>query len=175
MFQFRHKNYSNIYDETYLEMYKGPKLETKSTKTIKRLRILFLDRCFIPRVLKGIFANYLLLRSGGCTVKREKGTLNSKNGNFSGTTTCSGNSHLFHRAPCPSGYATTIRDKLAGIEFTLATVNSSGAQFLGHGGADLAITVFRANKRKAAWFVTRYRLSFVRRCRHFDESDILRD
>ncbi|KYM91210.1 hypothetical protein ALC53_01622 [Atta colombica] len=44
-----------------------------------------------------------------------------------------------------------VWDKLTGIEFTLATVNPSGAQFLGHGEADLAINVFRANKRKAAW------------------------
>lgn len=146
-----------------------------TVRTIKRLRNLFLERCFILRVLEDISAKYLLLRSGGCTVKGEKGILNGKNGNFSGATTCSGNSHPFHRTPCPSGYATTIRDKLAGIEFTLATVNSSGSQFLGHGGADLAITVFRANKRKAARFVTRYRLSSVRRCRRFDESDVLRD
>lgn len=91
-------------------MYKGPK--KRSMITIQRLRILFLDGCFIPRVLKGIFSNYLLLRSGGCTVKKEKGTLN-KNGNFSGTTTCSGNSHPFHRTPCPSGYA-LVRDKTRG-------------------------------------------------------------
>lgn len=47
----------------------------------------------------------------------------------------------------------------------MATVNPSGVQFLGHGSksAHLAITVFRANKRKAAWFVTRYRLSCRRR------------
>ncbi|EZA52642.1 hypothetical protein X777_08125 [Ooceraea biroi] len=85
----------------------------------------------------------------GCAVKRGKGALSGKNGNFLCTTTCSGNSYPFHRAPCPSGYATTVRDKLAGIGFTLATVNPLGAQFLGHGGADLAITVFRANKRES--------------------------
>jgi len=81
---------------------------------------------------------------------------------FSNTTTCSGNSHPFHRALCPSGYASTVRDKLTGIEFTLATVNPSGVQFLGHGEADLAINVFRTNKRKAAWFVTRYLPSTIR-------------
>ncbi|EGI62069.1 hypothetical protein G5I_09649 [Acromyrmex echinatior] len=85
-----------------------------------------------------------------CTLKVKKGSLGGKSGNFSGRTTCSGNSHPFHRALCPSGYASTVWDKLTGIEFTLATVNPSGAQFLGHGEADLAINVFRANKRKAA-------------------------
>ncbi|KAH0956408.1 hypothetical protein HN011_011123 [Eciton burchellii] len=101
---------------------------------------------------------YLLLWSGGCAVKRGEGALGGKNGNFFGTTTCSGNSHPFHRTRrILRDTPAWVRDKLADIEFTLATVNPSGAQFLGHGGADLAITVFRANKR-AGWFVTRYRL-----------------
>ncbi|TGZ46697.1 Uncharacterized protein DBV15_09143 [Temnothorax longispinosus] len=51
-------------------------------------------------------------------LKEKKGTLGGKSGNFSGTTTCSGNSHPFHRAPrrCPSGYlyASAVRDKLHG-------------------------------------------------------------
>lgn len=83
-------------------------IRNRSVKTIKGSRNLFLERCFIPRAVEDIFAKYLLLRSGGCGVKREKGILDGKNRNFSGTTTCSGNSHPIHRTPCPSGSATTM-------------------------------------------------------------------
>lgn len=102
--------------------------------------------CTWCRYRETITRKYLLLWSGGCVVKRGKGALGCKNGNFLGTTTCSGNSHPFHRASRLSGYATTVRDKLAGIGFTLATVNPSGAQFLGHGEADLAITVLQGKQ-----------------------------
>lgn len=80
-----------------------------SVKRIKRLRS-FLEWCFSHRVyiLENISSQSIYYcGQADARLKEKKGTLGGKSENFSDTTTCSGNSHPFHRVlrdtPAQSG------------------------------------------------------------------------
>lgn len=118
------------------------------------------DGTFVPRVPGNISVKYLLLWSGGCAVKGGKGALRGKNGNFLDTTTCSGNSHPFHRAPC------VLRDTLP-----RSGINSRALGLLWRPSILRAFSFWDMEEQisplpfsgqtngKAVWFVTRYRVS----------------